>query len=281
MDDISVWSCDERFEVLKREYNLEVGSVNEIAGTLQPGIYTTLRTFQYDKALYIEHHFNRLEESATLIGASLSLKRLELRNLLRVAIKSTNLHETRIKIHISIFPNKKSQTFLILEELTTPTDAEVARGATIVTKVIQRKNALAKTTQFLSEASVIRENIDQDINEVLMIGDDSLCLEGLSSNFFGIYHGGIWTADKGILHGITRTIILEVLQTEKIPVNLIGYPFEKAYQLDEAFISSTSRGVLPVTKIDGRKIGNGMPGPLTMYIRDAYEKKINGLIEKI
>jgi branched-chain amino acid aminotransferase len=281
MANVTVWSCDENFELLNHEKWLENGSVNEIAAKLEPGVYTTLRTFQREKFLYLEHHFDRLEESAAIIGTPISIKRLEFKKILRVAINENQFTEIRIRIHISIFQNKTTKTFLILEPLTTPSDEEIFNGVSIVTKNTQRKNPLAKATQFLAEASEIRENIDHSINEVLMIGENGLCLEGLSSNFYGVYHGTIWTADEGILHGITRTIILEILRNEKISVNLNGYPFEKNFQLDEAFISSTSRGVLPVTKIDGRKIGNGMPGPLTKSIRGSYERKINELIEEI
>jgi branched-subunit amino acid aminotransferase/4-amino-4-deoxychorismate lyase len=103
----------------------------------------------------------------------------------------------------------------------------------------------------------------------------------LSSNFYAVNQNVVWTAKDRILHGITREIVLDVIREKQIQVESRGYPFNNIYKLDEAFITSTSRGVLAVTSINDQKIGNGQPGPMTGIIQKAYEEKISRLIEEI
>lgn len=110
-------------------------------------------------------------------------------------------------------------------------------------------------------------------------GDKDEALEGLSSNFFGIKNGKIYTAEEGVLPGLTRSLILEAAQKIDIPTILEGPLFGDLYNLDEAFISSTSRGVLPVVRIDDKDIGIGKPGSLTLKVAAAYNALVEDLLE--
>ena len=107
--------------------------------------------------------------------------------------------------------------------------------------------------------------------------DTNLVTEGSSSNFFIVKDGVIWThpISNLILKGVTRSILVE----ETIPK--LGYTIvEKAFSpefaltADEAFATSTSLEVTPVIEIDGKKIGDGKPGPVAASLLDAYHELI-------
>jgi branched-subunit amino acid aminotransferase/4-amino-4-deoxychorismate lyase len=281
MNQIAVWKCMDGQEDPLRAADLEHGSVNEIAGRLPEGVYTTLRTYRGDSTLYLSRHFDRLEESAALVGVRIRIERIDFKNKLRIAIKDTGFKETRLRIHISLLNKNKPDIYFILEPLTVPSAEEIAGGVSILTRLAHRSNPYAKTSGFLSIADSIKKDVSKEVNEVLMIAEDHICLEGLSSNFYAVNQDVVWTADEGILHGITREVVIQVIHEKNIQLNLNGHPFETIGQLNEAFLSSTSRGVLPVTKIDNLKIGNGLPGPVTETIRKGFDKKILELIEKI
>ncbi len=281
MNDIAVWWYKTYQSNLIRMRELERESVNEIAEKLPEGVYTTLRTYNHDQVLYFDQHIARLEESAKLLGFEIKIDKKDLRLKLRIANKNTSNLNNRIRIHISLSTKTTFETYLIFEALSIPSEGDYLNGVAITTRRTHRNNPAAKATNFLQIADSLRKESPEGINEILMIGDNNTCLEGLSSNFYGVSERAVWTAENGILHGITRKVVLDVILENNIQFLLEGFPFDKLAQLDEAFITSTSRGVLPVTQIDGNLIGTGLPGTVTERIRKAFDQKINTLLEKL
>ena len=131
---------------------------------------------------------------------------------------------------------------------------------------MQRDNPRAKVTKFLATASEFRSQFPPGINEMLMVDQDGILLEGLSSNFFGVIAGSIWTVDEGVLPGITRSAVLEIAEHNKLPVIYGKIQISQLKSLDECFITSASRGVLPVVQIDDTMIGDGKPGKLSQEL---------------
>ena len=114
-----------------------------------------------------------------------------------------------------------------------------------------------------------------------MVGPSGEVLEGLSSNFFAIRDGVLITPDEGILPGLTRSLILDEAQKAGIPVRFEGLPVGDLRSLDEAFISSTSRAVLPITTIEGQPVGTGSPGPITQQLGALYRARLQPEIQDV
>jgi branched-subunit amino acid aminotransferase/4-amino-4-deoxychorismate lyase len=119
-----------------------------------------------------------------------------------------------------------------------------------------------KDTRFIPTARGAYAQLPPGVEEGLLLAADGSILEGLSSNFFGVLERHLWTEDERALPGITRALTLEVararLDLERRPVRRQDLP-----RLQEAFITSTSREVLPVARIDGEPVADGRPGPRT------------------
>jgi len=113
-----------------------------------------------------------------------------------------------------------------------------------------------------------------------LAGDDGDALEGLSSNFFGVKNGTVFTAEEGVLPGITRSLILESISELGIPLVRQPVKAEDLRLLDEAFVSSTSRGVLPVVKIDDDTISH-VPGELTTTIARNFNGRVAMRLEHL
>jgi branched-chain amino acid aminotransferase len=105
-------------------------------------------------------------------------------------------------------------------------------------------------------------------------------LEGFSSNFYAVKNEKLWTAGDNVLFGITRKIILDVTQ-DLLPLHLHPITIEDLSSLQEAFLSSSSRGVVPIVKIDNHVIGEGSPGPYTLEITRRYNSWVEENIEPI
>lgn len=100
-------------------------------------------------------------------------------------------------------------------------------------------------------------------------GDGNLT-EGSGFNICVIKDGVLYTADRGVLEGVTRKSVFDVCKAEGIPVRMEVVPVELAYQADEIFMATTAGGIMPITKLDGTPIRDGKLGPLTKKIWDGY-----------
>jgi branched-chain amino acid aminotransferase len=152
--------------------------------------------------------------------------------------------------------------FVSVEPFTPVPEALYRDGVSCAVVAIHRSNPRAKDTQFIHTADEAYRGLPPGVHEGLMQAEDGAILEGLSSNFFAVLRGDLRTEGERALPGVTRALVLEVAQgllsVVQLPVTVNELP-----DVEECFITSVSREILPVVKIDGRPIANGRPGPRT------------------
>eukprot|EP00190_Bangiopsis_sp_CCMP1999_P000686 CAMPEP_0198733232 /NCGR_PEP_ID=MMETSP1475-20131203/43827_1 /TAXON_ID= ORGANISM="Unidentified sp., Strain CCMP1999" /NCGR_SAMPLE_ID=MMETSP1475 /ASSEMBLY_ACC=CAM_ASM_001111 /LENGTH=291 /DNA_ID=CAMNT_0044496491 /DNA_START=76 /DNA_END=951 /DNA_ORIENTATION=+ len=246
---------------------------------LPEGAYTSLRTYGKSSFLLLDDHFARLEETAGLMGKPVKLNREELRRILGAVARHEPSPQTLMRITVGCTEDHAGETWISAQELKTPSEKDYAEGVFVVTRTMHRDNPHAKNNAFIERSKNERKLIQGRVNEVLMINDDGKVLEGLSSNFFGVKDGTVYTANEGVLPGLTRSLILQAVEQLHIPLSFKAVKSDELATLDEAFISSTSRGVLPVVQIDDDEIGDGCPGSLTQSIADGYKKLVRKQLE--
>ena len=110
--------------------------------------------------------------------------------------------------------------------------------------------------------------------EEVIFMDDGFVREGASSNFFAVKNGGIVThpLDDRILPGIVRDRVIGLALRAKIRVDERPLREAELFDLDEAFITSTTQGVMPVSEIDGRVIGNSRRGEVTTHLQQLFDE---------
>jgi len=94
--------------------------------------------------------------------------------------------------------------------------------------------------------------------------------EGPGFNVFAYYAGRLITPPDGVLHGITRATVIELAEEQGIACATECISAECLREANEIFLTSTAGGVMPVTEIDGKVVGSGKPGPVTMLLRELY-----------
>lgn len=260
---------------------INASSFDDASRLLPGGVYTTFRTYKSGKVLGVSDHLERLRESTKILGANIELDEKRLKQLMRVAIYDKTFYFKRIRLQINLTQQPVGQIFILLEELHVPNTQDYLHGVSVSTRSMHRENALAKSTQFIHTAKKVRNEILTKDNEVLMIGEGGEILEGLSSNFFGVIQGKVWTAEFGVLHGITRKLALMACEQSGVEVVMQPVHLDMLPAISEAFITSASRGILPVAKIDGQIVGNGTPGEVTKTVSLAYESIVEGILETI
>jgi D-alanine transaminase len=116
---------------------------------------------------------------------------------------------------------------------------------------------------------------EQGAREAWFVDSEGRVTEGSSSNAWIVTRDGkvvTRQADHGILKGITRTVVLDVLAAQGLKLEERAFTMDEAYAAREAFITSASQIVLPVVKIDGRPVGNGAPGLIASALRRDFHR---------
>ena len=233
-------------------------TLKEASAALPDGVYTTFRTYEGRRVLRLHQHLGRLLESAALKGTSGTLDLGSVRAAVTGAMDATRFSESRFRVTFA-----PPRLFLSVEPFAPLPSRLYDEGALCVTVPVRRENPHAKDTRFIATASAAYGSLPAGIEEGLMRADDGSVLEGLSSNFFAVKSGRLWTEEVRVLEGVTRALVLEVAALV-LPVERTSLRLEDG--LDECFITSVSREVMPVVSIDGHRMGAGRPGPATRDI---------------
>jgi len=162
-----------------------------------------------------------------------------------------------------------------------PPPGAYIEGVRCATTRMHRNNPKAKLSQFIHSAEKIREITNSGVTEILMISEEGCLLEGLTSNFYAVLNGAIYTSEEGVLLGITRQLVLEEATKAGIEVILKCPQATGISRFEEAFITSSSRAVLPVTQIDQTVIQSGKVGPVTKKLIRLYRNRIQKETEQV
>jgi len=127
-----------------------------------------------------------------------------------------------------------------------------------------------KNYHWLDVVMGLFEAYDRGGETAVTVDADDHLVEGPGFNVFAVFGSRLVTPASGVLEGITRRTVIEIARGQGRDVIETHLPASEARDADELFVTSTAGGVMPVTRIDGRPVGNGRPGPVTQAIRDAY-----------
>lgn len=113
-------------------------------------------------------------------------------------------------------------------------------------------------------------------HEAILVGSDGVITEGSHTSVFGVQAGSILTAPlrANVLPGITRRLVVRLAQRVSVPILEESLHCDRLWDLDELFLTGTSIEILPVTRVNGRPIGDGRPGPIAHRLRQAFHEFI-------
>ncbi len=256
----------------------QVRSLTEAIRYEPRGVYTVARTFCGDHALLFDAHLDRLEQSAHLVNIPLRLDRARLRAALRELLHKAGYPDAKFRITV---PHEHPDWLYLALEPFRPVPAEIIRaGASVITTPLVRENPVVKTTDWMVVRQPAWDSLPPGVYEAILVSEDGRLLEGFSSNFYGVLDGALRTVRDGVLAGITRKAIL-TLAPEVLPIEPLGVHRSEVPRLTEAMLTSSGRGVVPITRIDGQPVGNGRVGPVVSALRAGYEAWTDAHLEPI
>ena len=257
------------------------------------GIYETLRTYDGIPFLY-ERHVERLRASAAHLALDVPFTDEALRQAIAGTMAAAGaMAEAYIRVLLTrgvgeLTYDLRSTPVPSLVIIVKPLDEPAARvftdGIRISLVSILRNhpgsvNPVIKSNNLLNNALAMQEANRRGAEEGLMCNYRGELSECSQANFFLVRGGAAITpaSEAGLLEGITRAFLFDVGREAGVEVRgetLWPADLETA---DEAFITSTTRELSPVTRIDDRPVGNGRPGPVTMKLLEAYRRRAREL----
>lgn len=111
---------------------------------------------------------------------------------------------------------------------------------------------------------------DRHATYPLLTDGDTNLTEGSGFNIVLLKDGALYTVDRGVLEDITRKSVFDVAKANGIPIHCGLVPASLAYEADEILMCTTAGGIMPITTLDGKLVGDGKVGPITKRIWDGY-----------
>ena len=265
-------------------------SVFDSGFLLGDGVWEGIRLFQ-NKLLFLEEHIDRLYSGANKLSININLNKFELINLIKKTLNKNNM-KTGVHIRIIISRGLKKTPYqhpnvnigecsiVIIPEYKEANKQINEKGIHIKSVKIRRgtPNDVDPTINSLSKQNCIAACIEAHnagADEGLMLdinGNVSTCN---STNFFIINNTGIWTSTgKYCLPGITRKTIIKLCKKNNLTIYKKNFFLIDTYSANEAFVTGTFAGIIPVRTIDNHQIGSGKIGPITKKLQELYYQEI-------
>ena len=272
--------------IIKRLTKQGIVNVDCCAGSLleavarepRDGVYTVSNTYSRTKTLLLDAHLDRLDESARRAGFALSYGRKRLRRALRRIIMQSDFGDVRFRLSCSA--QAPDEMIISIEPFRAPSAELIEGGVRCITSDVARLNPASKSSEWMHRRRALESARPPGIFETFLLDPSGCLLEGASSNIYVLLDGELRTAARGVLAGITRMIVLEISK-EIVPLRLDAPNIADLARFSEAFLSSSSRGLIPVVELDGASIGDGRVGATTLALRSVYQAWVNAHLEEL
>ncbi|MFO7691594.1 MAG: aminotransferase class IV [Vicinamibacterales bacterium] len=261
------------------------------------GVYEVIRTYGGELFL-VDRHFRRLRASASMVTLDVGMSDSALEGIVRGTVAAyragagegagsrevlARLLLTRGIGEMSYDPSKSPHPSLvvIVKGLVPPPASAYERGVAVALVSVVRNHPATvdpriKSNNLLNNVLAMQEALRRGpFFEAILRNFRGELAECSQSNLFLVKDGAVRTPalDAGLLAGITREFVEEVAVEAGIPVVDGALRDEDLFGADEAFLTSTSKELVPIVRVDDRVIGGGTPGPITLRLLDAYRRK--------
>jgi D-alanine transaminase len=263
----------------------------------EAGVHAEDRGFQFGDAVYEvcevaggrlideTRHMQRLARSLSELGIAQPMTAPAWSRILRETIRRNRVRDGLVYLQVSrgarprdfLFPPAGvAPTVVCLARNANPGRGEAAAAAGIGVKTvpdIRWARCDIKTVMLLPSALAKEAARKEGAKEAWLVDEQGYITEGASSNAWIVDRDGRLITrqiDNAILRGITRTTLIDLLKRENIEFLERAFTVEEARAAREAFITSATNTVMPVVTIDGKAIGNGAPGLLTLKLRAEF-----------
>jgi branched-chain amino acid aminotransferase len=250
------------------------------------GVFDLLRT--YGKTPFrLRDHIHRLQSSASQIGLGLPWSTQELEDVVMQTYKRNEIPDASIRIVVTGGPSDNFMTpqgnpsLVVMVHPVAPYAAHYfAEGCKATSTLIERALPTVKSLNYIGAIMAMNDAEKTGAVEAIYLDAHDRLTEGTRANLFVFKGDLLITPREGVLKGITRQVLLEVAASEfEVVEGPIHY--HDLGNLDEAFLTSTTKEVLPVVQIDEHLIGTGKPGAHTKRVSELFHAYVQSVIAPV
>ena len=252
------------------------------------GVFEGIRS--YNRLVFkLREHIERLFESAQSIMLEIPLSKEELIKAVISTLKANNLNDAYIRLIVTrgegdlgLDPRKckgHASIIIIADKIALYPEKPYKQGLKIITVPTVRNlpealNPQIKSLNYLNNILAKIEAINAGYDEAVMLDSLGYVAECTGDNIFIVKCDHLYTPPQcmGTLRGITRDAVLEIARKDKISVHEHVLTRHEVYISDECFLTGTAAEIIPVVNVDGRTIGTGRPGSLTLKMMKKFRE---------
>ena len=249
-------------------------------------VYEVVSTLN-NQPCFLEKHLERLHNSAQAISLEIPRDRGWFHEQLKNTLVAAGNEESYIRIivtrgvgEINIDPSscEHPNIILMVMDVTEYSQSYYEKGIQVALVSIKRNprdslNPNIKTGNYLNNVLAKMEAEKLGAQDAIMVNPWGYLTEGTTSNLFFVCNGHIQTPsmDCGILSGITREMVVQLAKENGLHIEEGKWPGAELLKADEIFLTGTLKKVMPVSHLDGRMVGSGKPGPITLKLIRLYD----------
>jgi len=251
--------------------------VSDLAVQRGYGIFDFLKTVN-GKPIFIEDYFNRFYNSANEMHLDIGLDRSELLKVISLLLEKNNIANASLKLILTGGYSEDGYQIakpnLVIVQAPFEYDkSSFNKGLNLLSHNFQRQLATVKTIDYL-QAIRLQPLLKLKQADDLLYHNNGVVRECPRANIFIVKDSEVLTPSTDILRGITRSKILSI-KLDGVNIKEQDFTLDAIANADEAFISSSTKNILPVLSLDGKPIGNGKPGKTTSALSEKLLEMIN------
>ncbi len=258
------------------------------------GVFEGIRSYE-GLVFRLKEHIDRLFKSAAMIRLDIPLSKKQMMQELVKTLRTNKLKDAYIRLVVTRGPGdlgldprkcKKGTIFIITDKIKLYPQEFYENGLSIIISKTRRNlpqalDARIKSLNYLNNILAKIDAIDAKKEEAIMLTYDNYVAECTGDNIFIVKNKTLITppCELGALEGITRSAVIGIAKKNKIRFSEKKIKPADLYAADECFLTGTAAEIIPVVEIDKRKIGKGLPGPMTELLTQQFHKltKIDGV----
>jgi D-alanine transaminase len=249
---------------------------------LGDGVYEVIPVYD-GRSFQLRGHLERLQASLDGVRMKNPLTKAEWQTTIEQLIERNGGGNQSLYLQVTrgaaprdhLFPQGVTPTIFAMSNPLHPVEEKYKKHgiAAITLPDIRWHNCNIKAITLLPNSLLKQQAQEAGAQEALLIRDGYLT-EGATSNAYVVINGTIYTSPKGekVLGGITRDLIIALATKSGIPLLEQAVTLNELKHADELWVSSSTKEVLPVTLLDGDKVGSGIPGPVWQQIDVLYQQ---------
>ncbi|HHY38173.1 MAG TPA: branched-chain-amino-acid transaminase [Clostridia bacterium] len=250
------------------------------------GVFEGIRAYS-GRIFKLKEHLKRLYDSARSIKLQIPVSIDQMERIVVETVRKNELKDAYIRLVVSrgpgdlgLDPRKCPKPFIVViaDSITLYPEELYRKGMKVITSATRRVNRdslnpRVKSLNYLNSILAKIEATTAGFPEVIILDENGYVLEGSGDNIFIVRNGSIITPPVylGILEGITRNVVFDL--AKEMNVDLKEHPFTRhdVYVADECFMTGTAAEIIPIVEVDGRVVGSGEPGKVTVELMKRFK----------